>query len=753
MNLKFLKLIVLCLTFLYLINTVSANFGYNTEADVLKACRCSEITDILKIKNTGTETTVYTLSSNLDYVEFSPSEFELQAGKFQDVIINIDAPCKTATKDLKIRVKSEAGDNKVLKKTLIMGQCQNLKAGLQVDEDEINPCEEVVYTLHVWNEGPFTENYVVNSNFNDYINFSAMEVEIEPESKSEISARLSLPCRVYGETPVEFTVLAQKNNLQSTLKHDLMINQYYSYTLEVEEETQMCEETPESIKIKIENDVSTPNIYHLNLVNAPFFIKLSNDTISLNGEESAEIEILVEAEEGKHTGNYNLILKTGTEYGDIINDRNITINISDCYDLSVQIIDKNLNFCSQEQVLTVLVENKGTEAESIELSSNLDWADLNMQRVSLESSESIEAILTLDPADADFSYDLEVTGNLIGKNVSASDEKRIKVISQKTCHFVDVSNKAYSIRRDTENNVSITLTNDGYEESEYDLMLISDTEWLELNQRKITLAPEESGEIILLSNHPEDAYFWKYPFNIVIKSGDLEYTYEMFLSLKDKPLTEKAYNYFYHRPCQLASVILIGGIVVIFLLAVFVRKAKGKLRKNSFIRFELLLVAILIIFAAVIYSYKGAPVLNEPIDYSNASNTHFIWIQDHSYEIDIESFVSDPDSEDKLTFSLLDEDEKHVKLMVADSYIVLTPEEDWYGTEEILIIATDDKGASASSPEITIEVTKREQYTLWSAYLKLCWYVNWVLLLIVFIFLSVFVHKRMRGKTFFFKRS
>ncbi|MBC8500862.1 MAG: hypothetical protein ISS25_02305 [Nanoarchaeota archaeon] len=750
MNLKILRLVILLITFLYLVNFASAEFGVYSEKKLLKLCRCSELDDLIKIKNTGTQSTIYSLSSNLDFVEINPHEFELSPGDIQNIQITVKAPCKTLKKNLKIKIKSDKGDSESLVKQIVAGQCQNLRTNLYTEANEINPCEPLDYRLLIKNIGPFTEKYFVSSEFDEYIDFSNREIEIASGDIRKINATLMLPCNIYGETPIVFYVQAEKNKLHSRLQHDLLINQYYAYTLKVEEENKVCEEEAEPIKVEIENDVETPNIYYLELVGVPSFIKLSSQNVSLEGKEEAEVDIILGLKEGMNLGFYDFTLKSQTAYGDIFQEKNISVNITNCYDLEIDILEKNPEFCTEEKQLVVNVKNNGEERESIKLETLPDWAEFDTKRVTLDFGEEKNVTLTMNPEDVDAEYDLNVEASLVRNNITVTDSTKVKVISQGTCHYVKVSKTKYSIRRDTENSTTIKLTNVGRTEEKYTLNLRPEF-WITINQSAVTLQPGETKTLTLLSEHTQETEFGDYPVNLTVKLGDIEYMHELVVSLQDKPIYVKTYQYFAQRPCQAATLILVIAAIILFLLAISLKKLRWKLRTKPFFTSIIILIALLVIFAGLIYNYKGVPRLYEPIDYSEASATHYIWSQDKKYELDLSSFVSDPDVEDELLLSFLEEPE-NIDMAMENGKIVFTPNEGWYGTEEVVIVATDSKGASAESPEITLEVVKRDKYSLFGAYEKLCWYVNWIILLVAFFFLSIVGFKKMRRKLALLKR-
>ncbi|NQU98246.1 hypothetical protein HQ533_02165 [Candidatus Woesearchaeota archaeon] len=748
MTLKLTKLVVFLLVGLFLVSFVSASFGVYSEKNLLKLCRCSELEDTIKIKNTGSENTIYTLSSNLDFVEITPFEFELAPREVQDVTLLVKAPCESLRKDLKIKVRSDKGDNERIVKQIAAGQCANIGTKLYAEEAEIDPCKTANYRVLIKNLGPFTEKYLLSSNFNDYINYSSSEVELAPEEIARINATLELSCNFYGETPVEFFVNAEKNQLQSKLTHNLMINQYYAYTLDIEDKYNVCEEGAEPIKLWIENSVNTPNTYYFELVGAPFFVSLSNQSISLEGKMEGTFDLELNIREGRNLGFFEFTLLTWTAYGDIMQEKNISLNITDCYDISINIMGYEEEFCTEKKSVTVNVKNNGAFRELVELEATPDVAYFKHGSTTLNPGDDTNITLVISPEDKDETYDI-VTRAVLSNNVSAEDHARIKVLSQGTCHYVDVGKNKYSMRRDTENSFQVKLINKGKTDEEYELSLESEF-WITLENTTLELAAGETKTINLLSEHTQETEFNDYPVNLTIKLNYLEYTHDLVVSLKDKPLYVKAHNYFSKRPSQAATTLLVVVIVVLLFLVIFLNRLAGKLMLGSFSTALIIMIALLVIFAGLLYFYKGLPVLYEPLDYSEASETHFIWPHNTNYKMGVAEFVADPDVEDELELYLSEEIEE-VNFSVVNRKMVFTPKKDWYGTATVSIVAKDSKGAFAMSPEITLEVIQREEYTAFQAYTKLAWYVNWALLVIAFILLSVIGFKKLRRKPLLLK--
>ena len=739
MVLKSSKIVILLLIFLYLSNFSNADFGTYSEKPSINVCRCSQADDIIKIKNTGEQLTKYTLISNLDFVTLTPSEFQLEAGDIKNVKIEINAPCKNSKKNLIINIQSDKEDNDDIVKQLTIGQCQNLQTRLYTKTNEVNPCTQVNYELLIKNTGSFNENYSIISN-HDSINLSENKIGLNPNQEKIVNALTGFSCGVYGETPIVFKVLAENNALQTTLKHNLNIRATYNYSIKLKEDNALCEEEIEPISFILENDVKTPNTYYLELVNQPSFIELSQETITLESKEEKDINITLDVEEGRNIGYYQFFIKSRTKDGDISKKNNVSLNISDCYKPIINILDSQQKICAEEKWLNVNVKNKGLDEERISLKTNNEFVSFEKDYIILNSEEEKNMTLIFKPEDKNFDYEIIIRG-VLDNNISSEDSVNMNVLSQWSCSEVITDKTEYSVRRDTENNAEIKISNIGLEDGNYKLSIKPEF-WIKLNQTEIELYSGETKSIMLILEYTNETEFGEYPLTLTLIQDDLVYEKQLVVLLKDKPVHIRLGIYFSDKPCQLITVILAIAIIVLLVSSLAFRK-KGRLKEKQFKKLNRLIILATIIVTILLYHYQGVPLLNDSIDYSKANQTHFIWIQDNNYEIPISSIVEDPDA-DQLELSLLDQE--FVNLSVENQKIVLTPKQGWFGNTSIIIVAVDSKGASTDSPKIYLEVIKKNSKTIFETYVKFCWYVNWFFLLIILFLIKIIAFKKMRFK-------
>lgn len=718
----------------------NGEFDMFYQSQVLKVCACSQFEDVIKIKNDQGNNNIYRLSTNLDYVQLSNTLFELAGGESKEVKVIINAPCKSFDKTLKIYVESTSGSKATFEKDLIVGKCQNLNVNLSSKKDEINPCETNDYTINVKNVGNFVENYSISSNQDVYMNYSDSSFILKSGEEKAVNAKFAPACSVYGNIPVVFDVVANKNDLSSTLTHVLTINKKYGFSVDTADQINVCEEEVQPVEIYVKNLVNTPNSYKFELVGAPAFVKLRQNNISLDSKEEKIVLLDLNLEEGANLGDYEFKVKAESEYGDSSVETNVKLSINDCYKPSISFINEPLDVCSDSQVLTLKVKNDGLYEEDIALRVFPgDVASIRTSSVTLAPGQEVNVSVDFVPLDEDKKYNLLAEAEL-SNGINESDNFDAIVSSQKTCHKVIVKPLSTGIRYDKENNVTLIIQNVGRKGGEYNLYTYPNF-FMYLNQSSVYLEPGQSKQVTIISNHSSENRLGDYLLNVGVSMDDYVYEYPVIVDLQDKPIYEKAYIYFKDHPCQFVSVLILIAALILLLYAIFCEK-KGRVWKRKFLIWVVILVIIAAASLWLVYYFKGPPAFSPTVDYSELNSTYYVWPQDKTFAIQIESFVLDPDS-DNFTLALLNDNE-YVSMGVDEKQIVFTPQDNWAGMTTIRVIATDSKGASTISPEIHLVVVESGEYSFARTFERLCPYENWILFLVCLVIIGWIFYQKVR---------
>ncbi|MBU1030709.1 MAG: Ig-like domain-containing protein [Nanoarchaeota archaeon] len=732
-----LKLLLVIFLINIIITSVTAT-TILTEKTNLEICQCAKLTDSLFIKNNGLYSAKYTISTNQEFLTLSPKSFELYPGEQITIPVLFNIPCDNkGVYNVDFIVSSTLGEQKLLRKEVTIGKCQNLNAQLYFKNETLNPCTQIDYTISVENTGVFTEEYEISATNEEFVNISKPKIILKPSEKQSIKVTLNPSCDLYGSQEQTFFITALKNNLQTELKHDFVINQYYEYSVKVNDEYDVCEETGKTIFVKISNDVEVPNEYVISLENKPAFVKLTERKIFLDKYESGIVNITINPKEGKDLGEYVVQLNIKSLYGDIYYSKNISLNVSNCYDLEI-IMPEKKTFCAGINELPVIIKNKGVFSEDIELLTS-DNAYFKNEMVTFNSGEEKELMLVVEVPEENNAFEVFVEAKL-NNEVSAYDNTKIKPYATAKCYYVTTNPKTLRIRAHKETGELLKIKNKGVVAGDFKLLLDADS-WMGLNQTSVYLEPRETKTIWLQSNHESKTTLGKHPVNLTIEHSEFAYKKNLVVKLQGVSITENLYKYYKENPCQLATTILILFFVITLLFLIFSKKKAGKIKLKPFIIALIIIIILLAATTFMVYKYKGLPYIQEPIDYSSQGPLIHIWAEDEIYELSLADYFQDPDA-DEITFDV--SEIENINTKINDDTLRFTPEKDWYGTREFVITATDSKGASVNSTPITLVVVERKELSLFNIYEALCWHINLALFFLVMFFVLFIVFKKAR---------
>ncbi len=710
----------------------------------MNICQCAQKTDSFTVTNDGAYSAIFTVSDNQEFVILSDTKFELKPGESKQVLTSINAACDMKGEySLEILVTTNLGTGKKLIKTINIGKCQNLKAYLTIDDEEINPCKEADYSIKIENTGFFKETYEIKAtNFEKYFNLSTEEITLNPDETGLVNAKLNLPCDLYGVQPVEFSIKAVNNALMASLKHDLQVNQYYGYSLLLEDEYHVCEEEPVNIPVVLSNDVNTPNSYSLKLRGQPIIAQLSKTKIELEGKEEETFEIELNIHEGRSVGTYNFQLVTSTGYGDTFNDANITLVIEDCYNHKIDLTGPK-KFCSGEEEFNLNIRNDGVYTEEVTLETIEGFAELEDEKITLESGSEKNVVLEVKTEDVSKRYSLWAKAKL-DNDLEVVDSQVLNVKSNDECYFVDVEKTKFDVKAHKINGIVIELENKGLVGADYELKLESEP-WMHLNETEIHLEPKEEKNVVLFLNHTEETAFGKYKANLTIQTDNAIYLKEIVIDLENKSLIVRAFIYSKENPCKTLTVLLGLVFIILLLKVIFSKKAKGKIKVKTVLLSLLILIILSGLALGGTYLYKGMPTLYSELDFSEANPVKHVWAEDTVYTIDFFDYFEDPDS-DEIVFSV--SELENIDSSIEGNILTLTPEEDWFGERAVIFTATDSKEASVSSSPIFLKVLDVEEFNFCNIYNKNCLYVNDGLLMLCLLLVFIIVLKKARKVIF-----
>jgi len=738
---------------------------YTTENT--KACACSSTTDYLTITNTGSFSSIFYLTSD---IQLSDTTLELSPGESRQVSIFIQSDCNPRIKTHTITVKSNLGVEKTVEKQITVERCQNLELWM-TPVDEISACENAEYKVFIKNIGLFPEEYSLKSNLDKYMSYSSNYFTLLPEQTASVNATLKLPCEVNGERDVEFSAYAVKNKLSATISSKLNVLTDYAFDVYVDGKNNDNTSYRQALDtcnriwitdypVTIKNN-GIDNVFTIVPDSLPNFASITgiDDNkfkFSLARGESKTFYVIVDSHEfRKEYKGYDFSLTIKPQIGEAI-EKNLRINLQPCYEHTISIIDdstkKNpIDICSEGfYEYDVEVKNNGIYPENIKLSvqGSPSGVDLSRYNVDLDPGESETIKLYIIGPESNYLYNIKLVAEL-NNQLTESDDIWVQSHDKQTCHSLEFKKSHYNINYD-KSYIEIPVKAAGLNPDYYDLILndtsllslennimfINESSMIRINVNSIDM-PENIYNVQLTAKHASGANYFK---DLVVK-------------LKDKSPLTKAFEYFFFgSQCrqisfwQIVAIILLCILIVIFMIVGPHYPFKLSNRIKQKLPLLVALLSVFIVALVLVLVLSDRPKTNNEVYGLNTSlqDLRFELLENEKYLLDASQFFTDPDQN---TLSYEVSPMNDVKSEVKKNIITFYPNVRWSGTRTFTITAHDDQDGSTQSPEMTLKVLNIPRKSILELYNIYCWYTNLLIfLLILFLVFVAFLIKQKRRR-------
>ncbi len=770
------------------VNTYSTSkeFYVTSAFDKLNVCECSTKFDIMTITNTGSYDTIFTINTNelKGKVTFSEVSFNIPSHESKDIFIYYNSPCASGSEEAIFTISSNLGVQKEIKKEITTQKCQNLQMWV-IDYQKtgnttrpIMPCSEAKYNVGIKNVGTYTETYIISNNYDVNTKYSANKVTLFPEQVFEFDASIKFDCSIYGDKEIIFSAHSQNNNLEAQLSTKLSILRAYEYSVFINNnpaDTQnefACNRIwMKQIPVTITNNAVYKNNFTFDTESLPKFVSIDGLNLSeegkfsLNPSEAKTFYLNIDTHEFRNEDKtYTFKLNFISELGDIEKTKEVSLNVLPCYEHTISIINKTSQNNAKEICSTylytyyLLVENKGKYTETIRLSldGNPGTASFSKNRVTLMPGENETIKLSIFGPETNYLYNIKATATL-SNGIETSDNLWIKANTEYQCHNVEINNNKFRINYDPEM-LTTVIENKGIVEGDYKLVWKEDsTNLLDLKESSITLeAGEKKALHFDIDSQDKEEAVYTGTLTIQHKDSDMEYSEDIKVTLKDKTMLRKTFEYFiYGTVCRQFSFYELAAIMLVVALIIFFQikgphypyKFWNRIKAKKII----LLILLCIFLGALIFIIliTGLPkshnqVYNLTEDYTQL---RFEILENDKFTLDASKFFTDPDNN---TLKYTVSESKHIKSIVNGNSVTFYPDYAWYGNESIIITASDSFGGYADSPSIKLIIKHTPGMTGLQWYNSYCWYVNLgiflIILILIFLMFVVKQEKRVRKK-------
>lgn len=757
------------------VNT-SNDFVATLPTQSLSVCQCGTTADLLTLTNTGSFTAKYSLAVNKPYVLLGASSLQLESGKTTSIPLYITAPCNKGGSDvLQVTVSSIYGVTKTIEQRVVFTDCKNTKVELFDSVVSTGVCEPFVTSFNITNVGSFTETYDVHVNsFSEFATSDANAITLPAGTSAKISVHYALPCNVYGNQVLDYSVTARKNNQEARFSQKLFINQSYNFSLVAKQAVKnMCEKEDSQYAVVVTNNNNFTDSFKLSL-DGPSFVTLSLanlsnaslDALQVPPHQSKEVIVHVMPKGKKSFGNHTFTLTATSLNGGVSKELTTSITVLDCYNFKnhLDVPYKDIYLCGLDNdARPFALQNNGEAPVQVELVLTApDFMQLNNSMPVLAPKDRVsEYILFHDVYNKTERYPITLTSYFRG-DVVAKQSFNVHVTTAQECYVAAPERESLALRY-TNDNFDLMIRNDGTRYGWYAINISSPI--VQAQESRIDLGRSESKPVSFLIN--KEALFLKlaqenksligYTLNTSITlthlGSGLTFTYPLQITFTDYSWFKYSWDAIKAQSrCTLLFFILALAVVVfllLFIIRLSLRRIFRSRKTSGFILLGLMIVASVLVF--LIWGIPQYSNYYTTYNLNTNSTTYLRLAEDTPATYDLNNFFSDPDN-DIVSFGVSNISTDVLTYKLRGSTLKLIPAKDWSGTTILHLFAVDSYDVVAQSPDVFVEVLPVEDYTLVQFFKKTCVYFDLLLLLFLAILIFVTFSLRERKKELLYRK-
>lgn len=636
--------------------------------------------------------------------------------------------------------------------TVQLTRTPNILASTASAEQTSCPCEPLEYTITVQNNGAIADVYDISTNrHSQYITILPTRFTLEPGQSQQVRVVAQFPCERYGT--FAFSAIIETNNagFRASLPLTSTINRCYDFTITGPDTLDLCADASYSIEYQITNNAAFQNSFNLQSRGQG---SLSGEFIELQSDQTGSVFLDIMP---TRVGNRTTEIIATSNLGSMRVDKPIAVNTALCYDIQLEVEEsfagvRRHAVCSGDESFPVYLRNVGIFNETVQLSleSSSPGVSLTTSKINITTEDLEELSLLFDHAQLRNRFTVDITAQIENNSrVSDSIQLRFSKQSDETCYAIDVHPKRV---RYSEEVIPLTITNTGLRFTPHTLYLEDTQNVSTITPTYVELAPQESVVVNLTANVLDQR---SHTIRIVSYVRDATFVLPVRIQYKSSLL-----------PWILLGVILLLLLLLLLLIFLLFRKRKRSTKKEKKTkvtaykkdkkkrRFRwlwlLLLLLLILLLIGAYFGYRAvtadrdreleedisddehtnetisdettideiaeeveeteesekAREIRELLENTDTSPFEYQVLNKNSIHIiDLSKVFYDPDG-DELVFTAVEVE--NITFSINSRYIIMKPEEGFYGIRYTQFTATDPHNLSASSPEIQLIVSPDE---------------------------------------------
>ncbi len=493
----------------------SDNADFQLNAQYVASCPVEDTMITATLKNLGSDTDTYTITSNSDWVTIGNDVISLDGGESKTFPIWIKPKIDAKSGEYTITVTAESDSGKYEDSIdFVVMKCYGIEVTPATDLVETCIGDTKTVEITFSNTGKTEETFMLTASTGKFDTGS-----ITIASGREKTATLSIPVASREDT---VTITAQSTTSYASGSADIEVVSegacYGIAIINIPPEVSICKGDTAKIVIISKNTGYKTGTFELSTDMEDAYFK--NDEITLESKKLAETYLEISTENIEIGEMDYIVTIRSTEaqdkaYGKII--------IEQCYDVEIS-TDKDTEYVCPGAAATFQIDvaNTGKKSDTYTISADKGTLSENIMIIEAGSSGSVLLLVNTKQGDTE---DLTVSITAESGRAEASEEITVSMEDFDSCYGISVSSDSDTIFAEELNGYLYTLTvkNEGEFDAEYTAS-VEGPKWVSINPETVSIKAGKSTEIFVYVSPEYTTAEGTYTIKVAIESdmGNIE---------------------------------------------------------------------------------------------------------------------------------------------------------------------------------------------------------------------------------------
>ncbi|MDD4251185.1 MAG: hypothetical protein PHX27_03270 [Candidatus ainarchaeum sp.] len=463
----------------------------NGESNI-SLCQCSTDTQVFSVcaETTGNYT-VSVSGIGAKWVKFAPSTLNISAGSCKDLFLFVTPECYATSGSFPFELNVSGPEESTKNISLFVEQCHSFNYSVNPVLNNSKPCEQNIYNISVTNTGKFTDEYVLLQKGLDdsWVNYPRDSFVLSPGESLNTNLKLESFCSTpSGSYPFTLKLSNTRTNNSSIKDLVQQINDFVPITNNIASKIVLCAEEGREINVELTNVSNKKDEFTISLDNE--LVSVNTQKIELESNETKTIVLTIKSSLPQST-NFNFLVNS-KNYNKTYT-KNVELSLEDCYNISIDRLDLQNNYCFGNNSLKYLLTNNGTHDANILVS--ITGLNAESKNIFVNSGEEKEVILN-------FSQQEGTKNIVVNAETNYSKDTIEYSINFENCYGAELIVPSVSICATENKLIDVVLKNTGTQQQTFNVTTTAP--WITISNPQVIVDSNSQKIISLQLNGPSE---------------------------------------------------------------------------------------------------------------------------------------------------------------------------------------------------------------------------------------------------------